>query len=70
MNCGEVVSRGWKEEAANREEGEGGKAYEVAVGVPALELLRRVGLALALGGAQVDDEGVAPLFGTGGDAVL
>lgn len=44
--------------------------YKVAVYMPALELLGRVRFTLALGRAKVHDQGVAPVFGLRGDAVL
>lgn len=50
--------------------GGGDATHEVAVDVPAFEGLGQVGLVLALGGAEVDDEGVAPVFGGWVDAVL
>lgn len=43
---------------------------EVAVDVPALEGLGRVGFVLVGWGAEVDNEGVAPLLGGWLDAVL
>lgn len=48
----------------------GFRSYEVAVHVPTLELLRRVRFALALGGAQVDNQRIAPVFGLGSYTVL
>lgn len=71
---GAATLRRYGREERNHEEGLLGRIEvvdeEVAVDVPAAEVLRRVGFALAGGRAEVNDEGVAPLTGGGVDAIL